>query len=196
MRPSEAFGATDEVAVESRRLFFGVALDDATRNLLAAHLTAHREGSVPGRPVPAANWHVTLRFLGPAPTEQADRVLYEMSREISEGPFSIRFGGLGAFPRPAKASVLWLGVAGGADGLAEVAQRCEDAAVAAGFSPEERPFHPHLTLSRIRPPQNVSGVIASVPAFDVTMPVSEITLYQSHLGGAGARYTVVDRVPL
>ncbi len=179
-----------------RRTFLGVGLNDATRDLLAAHLEAHLPGGVPGRPVPASNWHVTLRFLGMATDLQLDRLLYEIGEEGSPGPWRVRFGGLGAFPRPSRATVLWLGVAGGTDELTALASTCEQAAVAVGFAAEDRPFHAHLTLSRIRPPLDVEPVMASLPPFNVAMPVAEVTLYETHLGRGGARYEAIERITL
>ena len=47
----------------------------------------------------------------------------------------------------------------------QLASVCEEAALAAGFAAEERPYHPHLTLSRIRPWQDVSDLVDRVSAF-------------------------------
>ena len=179
-----------------RRTFLGIGLDDATRDLLAAHLEAHLPGGVPGKPVPPSNWHMTLRFLGMATDLQLDRLLYEMGEGGLPGPWRVRFEGLGAFPRPSRATVLWLGVAGGTDELAALASTCEEAAVAAGFAVEDRPFHPHLTLSRIRPSLDVEPLTESLPPFDVAMSVTEVTLYESHLGSGGARYETIERITL
>ena len=110
--------------------------------------------------------------------------------------FRVRLGGLGAFPRERKASVLWLGIDGNTDSLAELAAECERAAVRAGFEPEGRPFHPHLTLSRVRPPADVRQLIDSVEPAGVKLGVTAVTLYRSVLGSGPARYDVVDRVNL
>ena len=44
-----------------------------------------------------------------------------------------------------------VGVEGGGDELGTLAAAAEEAAQAVGYEPEDRPYHPHLTLSRIRP---------------------------------------------
>ena len=72
----------------------------------------------------------------------------------------------------------------------------EEAAQAAGFEPEARPFHPHLTLARIRPWQDVSELVERVPPFPLRQAVDRITMYRSLLGGGGARYEIVDEVSL
>ncbi|HEX9856425.1 MAG TPA: RNA 2',3'-cyclic phosphodiesterase [Acidimicrobiia bacterium] len=181
-----------------QRLFLAVELDDEVRHGLAAHLDAATgSGVLPGRPVPAANWHITLRFIGYAFPEQLDRLLHEVDTAELSGPFRIGFGGLGAFPRPSNATVLWLGIEAGAGRLVDLAAAVEAATVGAGFGPEERPFHPHLTLSRIRPHEDVSGVVESFPGFPLKLGVDGVTLFRSILGGATpARYEPVERFPL
>ncbi len=186
-----------ELTAASRRLFLAVRLPDDTRHALAAHLGAATGGKpLPGRPVRPENWHLTLRFLGTVDEVGAEVLAARVDEAELGGPFRIGFGGIGAFPRPARATVLWLGVASGAEPLVDLAAAVEAACVGAGFAAEERPFHPHVTLSRIRPHQDVRPVIGAVPSFAGHVDVGDVTLYQSRLGRGGARYQEVERFPL
>jgi 2'-5' RNA ligase len=183
------------------RLFLAVALDDDVRHGLAAFLKANLDGAsmpgkIPGKAVPPANWHVTLRFLGDSTPEQAERVVGFLDERLAVAPFTVGFGGIGAFPRPSRATVLWLGIERGVDAIAGVAVACEEAAVAAGFEPEDRPFHPHLTLARIRPQRDVSSLTHRFPPFTLTQRVHEVTLYESRSGRGGAVYEEVTTVSL
>lgn len=179
------------------RLFLAVALDDEVRHGLAAFLDRSLDGSsIPGKPVAPENWHVTLRFLGASSPEQADRVAGFLDERLSTPPFSISFAGLGAFPEPSRVGVLWLGIDRGAAELAEIADLCEEAAVAAGFNAHDRPFHAHLTLARLRPRRDVTPLVEGFPAFPLTQPVSEVVLFRSHFGGGGARYERLGALPL
>ncbi len=182
--------------VRTRRSFLGVAVEGDTAVLLAAHLGAHAGAARPGKAVPPQNWHITLRFLGPSTDVQLERLLHGLSESDLPGRFAIRFNGLGAFPRPGRASVLWLGVDGDLEALRSLAGLCEDAAVAAGFTPEDRPFHPHLTLARIRPPVDVASLIDEFPPLGARMSVREITLFESHNDRVGVTYEPVETVPL
>ena len=92
--------------------------------------------------------------------------------------------------------MLWVAVDSGHEALSAIASEVEEAAVASGYPCEERPFHPHLTLSRIRPQRDVSRLIDTVPAMKVKWSVDELTVFRSHLGGGPARYEVVDSVAL
>ncbi len=181
----------------AERMFLAVALDDESRHAVAAHLGAELgDGRLPGRVVPAQNWHITLRFLGATSPEQADLMLRHLDAHLMVEAFRVRLGGLGGFPRERKASVLWLGVDGDTQPLDELAAECERAAVRAGMEPEGRPFHPHLTLSRIRPPADVRRLIDEVEPAGVPLDVAAVTLYRSVLGDGPARYEVVDTVEL
>lgn len=180
------------------RLFLAIALDDDSRAGLAARVDdVLGAAELPGRPVPVANWHVTLRFLGKVESVQRDVILGYLSEHLSVPSFRVRFGGFGAFPRPHRAAVLWIGLDDGGEETGEVAAICEDAAQAAGFLAEERPFHAHLTVSRIRPPVDVRWLTEPAEAAGVRLEVGEVTLYRSVLGGnKPARYEVVETVPL
>ena len=179
----------------TRRVFFAVGLDDDTRHALAAHLAANLEEPLPGSVTPPENWHITMRFIGKASDVQRERMLAFLDQHLVTQPFSVRFGGLGTFPRPGKATVAWL--AAEAEDLRVLAATVEEAATTVGFMPEERPFHPHLTLSRIRPPRDMSAVVERFPRFPRSMKVTSVALYESTLRGRNhAVYTVIDRIEL
>ena len=119
----------------SDRLFLAVALTDEVRHGLAAFL-GERVIRLPGRPTPPDNWHVTLRFLGSTDALQRDRILEFLDEHLVVEPFTLGFAGLGAFPKPSRATVLWLGTGRGSDELAKAAEICEQAATSPhGFGP-------------------------------------------------------------
>jgi 2'-5' RNA ligase len=178
------------------RLFIGVPLTDEARRAIEAHLRRTMPEGMPGRPVPAANWHLTLRFLGATRTDQLAAIVRHLSVAELGDAFDVGFGGLGAFPRPRNARVLWIGLTEGVERLMSLARIAEAAARGAGFAAEEKPFKPHLTLSRIQLPRNVTGAIERVPPLDLRMRVQEVIVFRSHLGGGPARYEAVERFGL
>jgi 2'-5' RNA ligase len=180
----------------TERLFLCVALDDEVRHALATRLAEVLDGGfMPGRPVAVENWHITLRFLGAATEVQRDSVLAHLDQHLQVEPFRIRFDTLGAFPRASRAAILWAGIAAGAEELIELAGECEAAADASEFGREDRPFHPHLTLARIRPPEDVRDLVEGQP-LGVRMQVGEVTMLRSIMGRGPVRYEVVDTVAL
>jgi 2'-5' RNA ligase len=180
------------------RVFVGVPLTMEVRGALAIHLAgALGDRPLPGRPVPPENWHLTLRFLGRTEMVQYEKLLRALEEtELGEG-FRLGLSSLGAFPRPARATVLWLGIDRGREELAALAAQVAEAVERAGFPPEERPFAGHLTLSRIRPHQDVRTVIEKVPRVGLGMQVERVVVFRSHLGGGRpARYEELESFAL
>ncbi len=175
------------------RLFVAVEIPDETRSLLAATLSEYR---LPGRLVAPESWHLTLRFLGDTDEVGFDRVCAELDQARLGRSFRLGLGGLGAFPRPDNATVLWIGLNGDVGALIDLAGVVEDAVEEAGFTPEDRPFRPHLTLSRLRPQQEVSGLLAEFPPTGIRFKASDVVVYRSHLGAGPVRYEALERFRL
>lgn len=154
------------------------------------------EVAIPGRLVPPENWHLTLRFLGGIDQVTSERMLAAIDQADLGGRFKLALRGLGAFPRPRKATVIWLGVTQGRDRLEDLADIAEVAAVDAGVGPEDRPFRPHLTLSRVRPEEDVTGLVETGADLGVGWRCESIVVYRSHLGPGGARYEPLETFSL
>ncbi len=137
---------------------------------------------VPGRKVPPENWHVTLRYVGPIKAEAYDRWLAEIDLAPKPPPFSLRLGGLGAFPKGSRASVLWIGVDG--DEVTRLAGVVDEAAEAAGLGREERPFRPHLTIARVRPPEDVRSLTERSGDQELSFRVDDFRI----MAAVGSRY--------
>lgn len=175
--------------VALRRIFLAVSLDDENRHHVAASLDGV---DVPGDHVPPSKWHVTLRFIGRVDDVLLDRIRASLDQGDLGGPFQLSWGGLGAFPKASKATVLWIAIDRGLDDLTALADRMGAALEDAGLEPEDRPFRPHLTISRIRPHEDVADLVESFEPIGGTMRVTSVDLYESHLGRGGARYELVD----
>src|SRR5512141_2274609 len=173
------------------RLFIAIPLTDAAREEINARLRP-----LPGRVVPVPNWHFTLRFLGDTAAATRDALISGLSKARLGKKFTVRFDGIGAFPRARRARIIWLGVSDGSGELVAVAEKVEVVTRRAGFPAEARPFRPHLTLSRIEPPRSVTDVLSSQPALGTSMQVSEVVLVRSRLGSGPAKYEVISRFNL
>lgn len=174
------------------RVFVAVPLPPEIRLALADRL----EGlDIPGKLVPPGNWHLTLRFLG-----EVERTTYEvfLSRLVAvEGipSFRVSLDGIGGFPRPERASVVWAGLASGSlDSLSALNEIAEQAAETAGLAPEERPFKPHVSLSRVRPPESINHL--SAIELGLSWLADRVVVYRSHLGGGPAHYEELETLML
>jgi 2'-5' RNA ligase len=175
-----------ETVAPTERLFLGVPLPPAAQATLSAQLPA----DLPGRPVPPHNWHVTLRFLGSTPADRRDELIANIRSAHLPRGFDVAFGGLGAFPSPRRAKVVWVGVREGGAALEALADLAEVAAVGAGFEPQTRPFHSHLTISRLRHPGDVTPLLRHEVQLPVRVSVTALALFRSTLGTGPARYEI------
>jgi 2'-5' RNA ligase len=143
--------------------------------------------------VPPANYHVTLRFLGGVREELVEALSSRLSRAVGGlAPFELQARGFGAFPAADRARVLWVGAEGGA--LSALQQKVELVVVGLGLAPEERPFHPHLTVGRVKQPGDAQAWVG--PADVGAAPVQEIVVYESRTLAKGAEYVALSRVAL
>ena len=169
------------------RIFAAVPLPSEIRMALADRTSVL---DIPGRLVPPENWHLTLRFLGVVDEVTYERFLAGMNGIEEVFPFPIKLGSLGGFPNERKATVLWADVIDGVETLGRLNEIAEEAARAAGLEPEERPYRPHLTLSRIRPPEDIGALTAE--KLDLRWSCDEILVYESRFNGGGVRYEPLE----
>ncbi|HJQ78005.1 MAG TPA: RNA 2',3'-cyclic phosphodiesterase [Acidimicrobiia bacterium] len=173
------------------RVFAAAPPPPEIRVALSERIAAMR---IPGKVAPAENWHITLRFLDTIDQVTYERFLSGLEAVRHEFSFPVALDGFGAFANPRKATVFWAGVGRGALELAQLNEVLEDAAQAAGLLPEERPFHPHLTLSRIRPPADVRDLLDEELA--LSWRCDRVVVYRSHQGRGGVSYEPLDSVSL
>jgi 2'-5' RNA ligase len=121
-------------------------------------------------------------------------VAHHVGREAAGcAPFAMTLGCARTFPTPRRPRVVTVDL-GPAGPLGELAAAVERGVVAAGFAHEERPFRAHLTLGRLR--SGRAPDLGDAPAVGASSAVSEIVLFQSHLGSGGSRYASLARMPL
>jgi RNA 2',3'-cyclic 3'-phosphodiesterase len=153
-------------------------------------------GALPGRPVPPANWHFTLRFLGQLEPARAELVASGIAGSELPRPFDAELSGLGAFPSPARGRTLWLGLSRGDTQFSRLAASVDGVLVGLGVAVEARPFSPHLTLARLDPPGDLTHLIAGPWPSPIPFRVDSVVLYRSELGHGPPRYAELMRFPL
>ena len=126
----------------SLRLFAAIAMpDDIIERLLAL------QKGVPGAKWrPRENLHLTLRFLGSIDEDLVDGIAVRLKKVAARHPpFEAKARGLGEFG----GHVLWVGIDGG-EPLVKMQKDVEATIVELGFAREERLFHPHITVGRVK----------------------------------------------
>jgi 2'-5' RNA ligase len=157
---------------------------------------------------PSAKWvepgglHITIAFLGEIAEERLPLVTAAAETAAAlHRPLTLRIAKGGIFGTRRRPRVLWLGASGAVDALAAVRRDLEQAlAVSAGYTPEEGPFDPHLTLARSRDPRGDPALEACAQAIEEVdfgeTKIRELVVYKSDLGPKGAKYTALARAPL
>jgi RNA 2',3'-cyclic 3'-phosphodiesterase len=190
---------TQSLHPSSLRVFCAVELPPEVRALAAAHAARLRERESEARASwpRAENLHLTLKFLGEIEPARAEALSGAAARAaIGVRPFDLTIEGAGAFPARGLPRVLWLGVVDSSGELARLQSKLEEECAGAGFAREERPFHPHLTLARIRAPQGARGLarLHEEAGFEaIEFPVTDLVVMRSELGPGGSRYTELAR---
>jgi RNA 2',3'-cyclic 3'-phosphodiesterase len=181
------------------RLFVAADVPDRAKDAVVAAIEPWRDRLPGGRWVRPENWHVTVKFLGrtwPRLVEWVHRQCREAAAEVR--PFRVGLQGLGVFPRPTRARVLWVGLRDEDEGLHALARAVEDR-LSSEFPTEKRPFSAHLTVARFDPPVSVGDAAAELAGSPIDTPpfrVGHLTLYRSHLSPKGATYEALERFPL
>jgi len=137
--------------------------------------------------------HITLKFLGDVESGRIPEVVRAIEPAVlAIRPFSVQIGGCGFFPNAKKPNVLWIGVSEGADALALLAQRIDDALSDIGFEREKRAFRSHLTIGRVRSTRHIEDAVSMLQSspFDAgTFEARTVNLMKSDLRPEGAVYT-------
>ena len=172
------------------RAFFAIPMPDAARDVL---LQAQRQlaGLEGVSWTPAANFHLTLAFLGEIDEVEAHAARTRLA-EVAFEREPIRIDGLSAFPCVRGARVLWAGIAGAERQLAALALalRSPDPGIGA------EPFVPHVTIGRARrAPVDAQAAIARVGGAvrSAAFPCAPIVLYESVRTPMGSRYRELAR---
>ncbi|WES69356.1 RNA 2',3'-cyclic phosphodiesterase [Superficieibacter sp. HKU1] len=172
---------------ESKRLFFALALPDEIQQQII-HWRAASFSPDAGRPVAAANLHVTLAFLGEL-SAQKQAALEVLAGRIRQPGFTLTLDDAGQWLR---SRVVWLGTRQPPRGLLQLANMLRAQAARSGCWQSPQPFHPHITLLR-----DASHAVAiPAPGFCWSFPVTEFMLYESQFVRGRTRYTPLQRFPL
>jgi len=183
------------------RLFVAVELPDALKEAVEALQAPLRRFGAAVSWTRPAGLHGTLKFLGEVAPERRAAIEAALAPVAAHAPFELRLRRLGVFPGWSGPRVIWLGLKPAEPHCAALYHTVEDALAPVGFPRESRPFHPHLTLGRVRERRGLDALAAHLHAeadgVDLgAFTVREAVLFQSQLRPAGAVYTALCRFPL
>jgi 2'-5' RNA ligase len=180
------------------RLFVAVNLPDSEKQRLAEVLGELRQAGLPFRWVEPESLHITLKFLGQVTEPQRGLLTAALAGAAAGIPcFDVEIGGFGAFPTMSKPNIVWVAAAA-APMLMELEQRVDARTQPLGFPREARPFHPHITIGRLKKSgaRVESGPLDRMLAslvYKSVIRVESLDLMRSHTDSRGARYERIER---
>jgi 2'-5' RNA ligase len=183
------------------RLFLAVDIGDQVRAALADCQQSLKEAPVRVGWVHPEHIHLTLVFLGDvflAGLPNLRRFMDETAARMA--PFAVVVAGLGAFGSPRSPRVVWAGIFEPPDPLLELQRELGAGLRRLGYRLEDRPFHPHLTLGRVRSARGAGELTSRIEsathkAFG-RVAVDRILLVRSRLDSPGPRYETLYASPL
>jgi 2'-5' RNA ligase len=186
------------------RLFVALTLPGAVRRKVESVAAELRR--LAGRAAEEVKWvagenlHLTLQFLGNVPEDRVPGLCAALDEAArASRPLHLEVRGAGGFPNARRPRVIWAGLEGDLEPLADLARDLGRRLAPLGFPPEDRPFSPHLTLGRARAggAPGLAGALSAVREAECgSWRAGEIVLFLSRLGPDGPRYEALHRAPL
>jgi 2'-5' RNA ligase len=170
------------------RLFVAIDLPASTSQRLAAL----NDADLTVRWTPVHQYHLTLRFIGDVEDTTA-QALTDSLATIPPPRLSLDGTGLGVFPSQRKPRVLFANVEP-TPLLMALQEQIETAVQRSGLAPAPRPFHPHITLGRVKgaTPGAVRRYRQQHENFQLgPVEAGSFVLYESRLSPTGAEHLPV-----
>ncbi|AWL10978.1 RNA 2',3'-cyclic phosphodiesterase [Saliniradius amylolyticus] len=168
------------------RTFF--ALDLASEDKLALEKWRSKNFPFFHRPVPMANFHITLAFLGDTSADKMEKLL-SGADAIEAAPVRFDANQMGYWQRP---GIVFLGDKQPDDALYALAQKCQALGARLRLNKEDKRYHPHVTL--FRKVEQAPPVALTEP--DFSLRFDHFSLMQSIPARDGVQYRELERWPL
>lgn len=149
---------------------------------------------------PLDKFHVTIKFLGNVMESALPDVLSLI--DATAGRFrtcAVLYQDLGCFPNLRNPRVIWIGCKNDDGILQSLKEELDRVLAPLGFEPEERDFHPHLTLGRVKGRRNIEDLISILKNLNFeprTAMINSIVVMKSDLRPGGSIYTSLQRTRL
>jgi len=183
------------------RVFFAIDLQPAMKEILGGFIADLKRSSKShsirwGRP---ENLHITLQFLAKVQSEHIPTLISEVRNRVVGvvQPDQLVLGNLKLFPNVFRPRVIVMDVVPQGT-MAKLSYLIGQGILGANYEIEDRPYRAHLTLGRIKQPQEVNlDFLAKVnmPVIEA-VPIEEVVLFRSEPQDQGTRYTAMERIRL
>ena len=186
------------------RAFLAVDLDEELRTEIARIQQELRDALSSANAriswVRPAGMHLTVKFLGEFDQRHVEPLRDDVARILrSRTAVTIPLSRVGAFPRPQAPRTIWLGPQASWDNtddaleIGRLMRAIDEACTKFGAVPDQKHWHPHLTLARVRDGERLVGrALAQFIDRSINLApllMTAVTFVQSDLRPDGPVYT-------
>ena len=147
-----------------------------------------------------SKFHVTIKFLGNVDESKLPKVISKCQSIIEKTTcFEVDYENLGCFPNIKHPRVIWIGCKNENGELFTLKQSLDNVLLPLGFDIEERGFHPHITLGRVRTSKGLQNLIPMLENLTFERrkaSINEILIMKSILKPEGSIYSVLKTIKL
>ncbi len=181
------------------RLFLAIDIPERIKTEISEIIDILKKYETDVKWIVPENSHLTVKFLGSTEESRVGSIRQALLPVVSEhAPFPLRVRGAGVFPSEKYPRVIWLGI-DDSPALTAVRNDIERCLVRFGFAAEEKEFHPHLTLGRVRDRRGTISLMNEVRRFYDRdfgeFLVDRVHLMKSELRPAGPQYSCLYSLP-
>ena len=145
-------------------------------------------------------FHATMKFLGNVSETLLPSVIDSIRHIVEKHrAFEIVYRTVGGFPNMKRPRVLWVGCEEKSGTLLQAKTEIDDALLPLGFTIEDRAFHPHITLGRVKSEKNIHDLLSIVESLNFEPQktvIREILVVRSILHPHGSDYSILKTISL
>ena len=175
------------------RAFFGISLTPKViQQLMRDFASLQRTLQGNAQPIDSALLHITVKFLNTIDARSL-AMLADIANDIAatSSPFELQLKKITSFPRVGPKVIAAYLVPH--PELLRLHTELDESAEKVGIVSESRRYRPHITLGKLK---SIPSYVETIECLDVTIPVTELVLYESKPGPEGSRYIPLRRFKL
>ena len=177
------------------RLFIGIPIPTEIKTQISGVVREMKSANANVRWEQIDKLHITMKFLGDTLDHQVPSIVTALESLATNVPaFRVTYSGVGCFPNKREPRIVWVGVDEGDAVLVPLAESIDALMTTFGFEKEQKRFHPHFTIGRVKSQHNMRDLLRTMESITfVSHPttISELALVKSELKSSGSVHTQV-----
>lgn len=174
------------------RMFFAINLSHECRTRIFDLIEELKNFSEPIKWEQFEKLHITTVFLGDVHESDIIKLVKETEIKLSRIENTVvSFNGIGVFPNMMSPKVIWVGIKKN-EIVESIAEAVTSIAREVGIDVDERKFHPHVTLGRVKGKvsQNFIVELKTLTFEPFTDSIRSVELMKSELDRFGSKYYI------